>query len=92
MPIRTGPGSLPKRLWIPQRIDARSFCLKYDLDPIRDIWTHQQVVGWKECPRWFVKRPLEFEKFKKLVKEIVMPRKLEKWQKRTWPKGSEGIG
>ncbi len=56
-------------------------CLKYDLDPIRDIWTHQQVVGWKECPRWFVKRPLEFEKFKERVKEIVMPKKLEKWQK-----------
>ena len=56
-------------------------CLKYDLDPIRDIWTHQQVVGWKECPRWFVKNPVEFEKFKERVRGIVMLERLEKWQK-----------
>jgi len=56
-------------------------CLKHDLDPIRDIWTHQQVVGWKECPRWFVKKPVAFQEFKERVKEIVMPKQLEKWQR-----------
>jgi len=55
-------------------------CLKHDLDPHTDIWTHQQVVGWKECPRWFVKHPVEFEKFKDRVEEVVMGRKLEEWQ------------
>jgi N-acetylmuramoyl-L-alanine amidase CwlA len=55
-------------------------CLKRDLDPLQDIWTNQQVVGWKDCPRWFVKNPKEFEKFKEKVEEIMMGKKLEKWQ------------
>jgi N-acetylmuramoyl-L-alanine amidase len=56
-------------------------CIKYDLDPLQDIWTHHGIVGWKDCPRWFVQHPDAFEKFKEQVEEIVMSEKLEKWQR-----------
>lgn len=43
-------------------------CTRYDLDPLVDIWTHKQVVGWKNCPKYFVDHPKEFELFKEKVK------------------------
>lgn len=30
----------------------------------RDIWTHQEVVGWKDCHRLFYKQPSLYQKFK----------------------------
>lgn len=30
----------------------------------KDIWTHQEVVGWKDCPRLFYKEPQRYRKFK----------------------------
>lgn len=32
-----------------------------------DLWLHQEVVGWKDCHRWFVRNPDEWKKFKELV-------------------------
>jgi N-acetylmuramoyl-L-alanine amidase CwlA len=32
-----------------------------------DIWTHQEVVGWKDCPRLFYKEPSRYKKFKEDV-------------------------
>ncbi|HCC37018.1 MAG TPA: N-acetylmuramoyl-L-alanine amidase [Treponema sp.] len=40
-----------------------TLCAQFGLDPIKDIWTHHGITG-KNCPKWFVKRPDEFEKFK----------------------------
>lgn len=42
-------------------------CIKYKLDPLKNIWTHKEVVGWKDCHLWFVKNPNEWIKFKNLV-------------------------
>lgn len=44
---------------------------KYNLT-IDDIYTHHGVVGWKDCPRWFVSNPDEFKRFKQDVhKELI---------------------
>lgn len=32
-----------------------------------DLWLHKEVVGWKDCHKWFVDHPDEWVKFKKLV-------------------------
>lgn len=32
-----------------------------------DLWLHQEVAGWKDCHRWFVNNPNEWEKFKTLA-------------------------
>jgi N-acetylmuramoyl-L-alanine amidase len=56
-------------------------CKKYDLNPITDIWTHKQVVGWKNCPKYFVDHPDKFEAFKIKVKELMNQNEsIEKWQ------------
>lgn len=41
-------------------------CKKYGLNE-RNIWTHQEIVGWKKCPLPWVETPSEFERFKNLV-------------------------
>lgn len=52
-------------------------CIEFKLDPILDLWTHQEVVGWKDCHRWFVNNPNEWKKFKEKVKKT-MEQKLNK--------------
>ena len=42
-------------------------CKQYKLNAYQDIITHQMVVGWKQCPRWFVEHPDEFEYFRSQV-------------------------
>ena len=39
-------------------------CKCHARDPFRDIITHNMVVGWKDCPRWFVRNPGELERFR----------------------------
>lgn len=47
-------------------------CEKYKLNPLLDITTHQAIVGWKDCPRWFVNHPEDFQGFKeKVYKEML---------------------
>lgn len=41
---------------------------KYKLT-VNDIWTHKGVVGWKDCPRPWVQKPSEFERFKQEVQK-----------------------
>jgi N-acetylmuramoyl-L-alanine amidase len=36
---------------------------------IDDIGTHNLVVGWKDCPRLWTRRPEQFDAFKQAVKE-----------------------
>lgn len=42
-------------------------CKTFNLNPSQDLWLHREIVGWKDCHRWFVNNPTEWEKFKKLV-------------------------
>lgn len=38
-------------------------CRRYELDPYRDITTHRNVVGYKNCPKWFIDHPYDFQLF-----------------------------
>ncbi|MDF2545819.1 MAG: xlyA [Anaerosolibacter sp.] len=46
---------------------------EWDLDPkpLGDLWLHQEVVGWKDCHRWFVQNPLSWHKFQEEVFEVM---------------------
>lgn len=46
-------------------------CKKYKLNPLKDLWLHKEVVGWKDCHKWFVDNPTEWTKFKQKVNNIV---------------------
>lgn len=46
-------------------------CDAYDLNPFKQILTHNMVVGWKACPRWWVKHPADFEMFRHVVSETM---------------------
>lgn len=51
-----------------------SYCLKYNLDPITQVYRHYDITG-KECPGYFVDNPKEWIEFKELIK-----REMEKWK------------
>lgn len=40
-------------------------------DPVRQIVTHGQIVGWKQCPLWFSKHPDDFIAFKKDIAKML---------------------
>ncbi len=44
---------------------------KYQLDPMTRILTHKQVVGWKDCHKWFVDHPADLDAFRQKVKEAM---------------------
>lgn len=49
----------------------------------RPLWLHKEVVGWKDCHRWFVNNPKEWNSFKEKVRERMEEMKLklkESWQ------------
>lgn len=37
-----------------------------------NIYTHNEIVGWKDCPRWFVNHPEDFEDFRNEVSIITL--------------------
>ena len=41
-----------------------SLCFEYRLSPQHHVLTHKEVVGWKECPEYWSKRPELFSAFK----------------------------
>lgn len=45
---------------------TREICKKYNLKK-EQIFTHHDIVGWKDCPRFWVRNPIFFENFKKEV-------------------------
>jgi N-acetylmuramoyl-L-alanine amidase len=45
-----------------------SLCREHQIPP-ENIGTHHMVVGWKECPLYWTKRPDEFHKFKARIIE-----------------------
>ncbi|EMP06592.1 hypothetical protein LEP1GSC124_0472, partial [Leptospira interrogans serovar Pyrogenes str. 200701872] len=36
-----------------------------------DLWTHQGIVGWKDCPRWYNTHPEDWIRFKKRVGDLL---------------------
>jgi N-acetylmuramoyl-L-alanine amidase len=42
---------------------------KYNLNA-NDLWLHKEVVGWKNCHKWFVDNPIEWDKFKWKIREM----------------------
>lgn len=46
-------------------------CKSFRLNPIKRVVTHNEVVGWKECPKYWVKHPALFEAFKQDVKRVM---------------------
>lgn len=45
---------------------ASSICVRYDLNPMEDIYRHYDITG-KDCPRYWMNHPEEFYKFKRNV-------------------------
>jgi N-acetylmuramoyl-L-alanine amidase len=43
------------------------FCTKYNLDPASKIIRHIDVVGWKECPKWYIDHPEDLDSFRASV-------------------------
>lgn len=43
-------------------------CGNWQLDPQRDLYLHQEIVGFKDCPRWWVNHPADWQAMKWLVK------------------------
>ena len=43
---------------------AADLCAQYKLDPQKHILRHHDVVGWKDCPRYWVKYSAFFDAFK----------------------------
>lgn len=50
-------------LYSAARLSAK-LCADFDLDPAEDITTHKRIVGWKDCPKWFVQNPEKYCAFK----------------------------
>ena len=46
-------------------------CTRYGLDPFKHIITHQMVVGWKKCPKWYCDHPEDLQYFKHVVSDII---------------------
>ncbi|MFD0587841.1 N-acetylmuramoyl-L-alanine amidase [Paenibacillus sp. GCM10027627] len=47
-------------------------CKEFELNPLTDLYLHQEVVGWKDCHRWFVNNPIEWKIFKERVHEKIL--------------------
>jgi N-acetylmuramoyl-L-alanine amidase len=58
-------------------------CFEFKLDPINDIFLHQEIVGWKDCHRFFVNNPKEWIKFKNTVKNKLVERMID-MVKKAW--------
>jgi N-acetylmuramoyl-L-alanine amidase CwlA len=53
-------------------------CIKFKLNPLTDIWLHKEVVGWKDCHKWFCDNPNEWDLFKKNVNKVKLNREVVK--------------
>lgn len=43
-------------------------CTRWQLNPLTDLYLHQEIVGWKDCHRWWVNNPDDWQAIKWLVK------------------------
>lgn len=62
-------GEMTDNTWKMSKLLAYLLLMEYNLD-VSKIKTHHDVVGWKECPRWFVSFPEEFDRFKDEIHEL----------------------
>lgn len=46
-----------------------AMCAMYNLDPASQVLRHYDVVGWKDCPRWWATHPEQWRGFLKAVEE-----------------------
>jgi len=60
-------GELTDTCWNAAAELVANLCRRYNLNPFKALFTHQMIVGWKECPKWMVQHPDEFELFKRSV-------------------------
>jgi N-acetylmuramoyl-L-alanine amidase CwlA len=51
-------------------------CKKYGLTS-NDLWLHKEVVGWKDCHKYFVDNPDKWKAFKQKVHDLLNPIKKE---------------
>ncbi len=52
---------------------ATYWCKYFGLNPLEDLWLHKEVVGWKDCHRWYVNHPQDWAKFKQDVYNEMYP-------------------
>lgn len=43
-------------------------CKRFNFNPFKDIFTHNMITG-KDCPRWWVTWPEEFDEFRMQIEE-----------------------
>lgn len=55
-------------------------CKKFNLNPLTDIWLHKEVVGWKDCHKWFVNYPNEWKSFKMKVYQDLKKTEIQQWK------------
>lgn len=60
------PETMASAVWL-----AAKICRDYNLKPHKHVLTHQMIVGWKSCPKWFVDHPDAFEEFRWQVGEAM---------------------
>jgi len=53
-----------------------NLCKKYNLNPINDLIRHYDITR-KDCPRWFVNNPDEWNKFKQSINDFTYKPTLE---------------
>lgn len=58
-------GSIHEETFI-HAVDLVAYLIK-ERDFPNSIWTHKEIVGWKDCPLPWIKKPDEFERFKQAV-------------------------
>lgn len=46
---------------------SADICRRYKLNPLTDIVLHKEVVGWKDCHKWFIDHPDLWVQYKKDV-------------------------
>lgn len=48
-----------------------SLCLLYGVDPMTGLGRHWDVVGWKDCPLYYVKNPQSWDDFRRRVAALM---------------------
>lgn len=51
---------------------VNDICRRYNLDPAYQITTHKNIVGWKNCPKYWVDHPSELQRFIMTVDRMIV--------------------
>jgi N-acetylmuramoyl-L-alanine amidase len=46
-------------------------CRRENIEPAYQITTHKNIVGWKDCPKWWVDNPSELQRFIYSVERMI---------------------